>query len=306
MFGLRIIEEHKMSANSKLPAIIACLIAAALWGLLWHPLRLLEQMGLPGIWGSIFIYVFALIAVFPFLIRQAWPKSVPPMFLLFIGLAAGWTNLAFILALLEGTVVRVLLLFYLSPIWAVILACLFLKEAISPKAYFHLVLAFFGAMVLLWNDQQMFELSYADTLAVSSGFAFALTNLLVRKVGDIPIIFKMVPAWLGVLFVAAIWLSLGDIPGIELQGVSLLAPIALAAAVGIFGMTIMTYTAQYGVTHLPIHQSATLFLFEVPVGAVSAALLSQETMAYQEWIGGGLVMLAAWLSAKLTVNSSDQ
>lgn len=295
-----------MSANSKLLAILACLVAATLWGVLWYPLRLLEQMGLPGLWATVCIYLSALLACLPFLFRQGWPATASPLLIAGIGLAAGWTNLAFIVAMLEGTVVRVLLLFYLSPIWAVILAHLFLKETISRRAYSHLGIAFSGAMVLLWNDDFTLDLSFADVLAISSGFAFALTNLLVRKAGNIPVIYKMVPAWLGVLFMAVIWLYWGNGPVIDLQGTSLLPALVLAVSVGIFGMILMTYTAQYGVTHLPIHQSATLFLFEVPVGAVSAAFLSHEIMGYQEWIGGFLVMLAAWLSANHSIKNSQQ
>ncbi|MDX1519884.1 MAG: hypothetical protein R3318_07135 [Gammaproteobacteria bacterium] len=67
---------------------------------------------------------------------------------------------------------------------------------------------------------------------------------------------------------------------------------------GILGMVMMTYTAQYGVTHLPLQKSAVIFLFEVPVGAVSAAVLSEEVISVYEYTGGALVMLAAWLTSR--------
>lgn len=294
-----------MSANPKLLAIVACLLAATLWGLLWFPLRVLEQQGLPGLWATIAIYIPALLVVLPFLLKQPASRSVSPAYFFLLALAAGWTNLAFILAMLEGKVVRVLLLFYLAPVWTLILSRFFLNERISAKAYLHLGLAFFGAMVLLWDEQMSLKLDFADMLAISSGFAFAVTNIIVRKIGDIPIIFKMVPAWLGVLFLAGLWLWFWDVPTLDLSFNALFPALILAAAIGVFGMVIMTYSAQYGVTHLPVHQSATLFLFEVPVGAVSAALLSQEIMTYQEWFGGALVMIAAWLSAKSSLSTPD-
>jgi drug/metabolite transporter (DMT)-like permease len=40
-----------------------------------------------------------------------------------------------------------------------------------------------------------------------------------------------------------------------------------------------------------------IFLFEVVAGAVSAALLTTEVITLQEWIGGLMVMLAAWITA---------
>ena len=39
-----------------------------------------------------------------------------------MGLAIGWSNLAYVLGILEGEVMRVLLLFYLAPLWTVPIA----------------------------------------------------------------------------------------------------------------------------------------------------------------------------------------
>ncbi len=270
---------------------LACLVAATLWGLLWYPLRLLEAGGLPGVWATLLIYLAALIAILPFLRREAI-RIKNPRLLLGLALAAGWTNLAFVLAMLEGTVVRVLLLFYLSPVWAILLARLFLHEMITRQSIQNLIIAGTGAVILLWNGRDVFggPMDLADMLALTSGMAFAVTNLLVRKIGDIPMQNKMLAAWVGVivLCVPGILLGGGGVPDFSP------GPVGLAIAVGVFGMVLMTYTAQYGVTHLPLQKSAVIFLFEVPVGAVSAALLSAETISYPEYAGGALVMLAAW------------
>ena len=289
-----------MFTHTPILAILACLVAATMWGVLWYPLRVLEKMGLPGVWASLVIYIFALIVISPLVYKQNrnWPRQTGLMILLAI--AAGWTNLAFILAMLEGTVVRILLLFYLSPVWAVLLAKFFLHETITPSAYANLSLALIGAIVLLWNPGLQFAVHKADLLAITSGFAFAVTNVTVRKMGDIPLLFKMSSAFTGVIILSLICILLTASPVPELNANTVL----LAAAVGIFGMIAMTYTAQYAVTHLPLHQSATLFLFEVPVGAISAALLSHESMTGQIWFGGILVMLAAWLSSRNTIRHS--
>jgi drug/metabolite transporter (DMT)-like permease len=70
-------------------------------------------------------------------------------------------------------------------------------------------------------------------------------------------------------------------------------------------MLVMTYAAQYGVTHLPVHRSAVIFLFEIVAGAVSAALLTNELVTPGEWAGGLLVVLAAWITAIDTLKSVD-
>jgi drug/metabolite transporter (DMT)-like permease len=278
-----------------LPAA-SCLIAATLWGLIWYPLRQLEQMGVPGLWATLLIYLFALLPVLP-LLGRAWSAvHAQPVLLPLIGLAAGWCNLAFILALLDGTVVRVLLLFYLSPVWTVLLGYFVLGERLSAAAWLTLALAMCGVGIMLWQPEfRLFmEFAAADALAISSGFAFAVNNVLVRKTGELPIVFKMTAAWIGVLLLVLPGLWLVQPPAPVISGTTL----ALMVAVGSLGMTTMTYTAQYGVTHLPVHRSAVLFLFEIVAGAISAWLLSDEIIQPREWLGGMLVIAAAWLSAR--------
>ncbi|MCR4300289.1 MAG: DMT family transporter, partial [Sulfuricaulis sp.] len=53
-----------------------------------------------------------------------------------------------------------------------------------------------------------------------------------------------------------------------------------------------------GVTHMPVHRSAVLALIELVAGAVSQQLLTDEVVSIREWIGGGLIVLGAYLSAR--------
>jgi len=275
--------------------VFCCLFAAALWGLLWYPLRMLEQLGLPGLWATLIIYISALIPLLPWIWkeRSGLAQYAGPVFM--IGIFAGWTNLAFILAVLDGTVVRVLLLFYLSPIWAVLLGWLVLKERLSRRAWCSVMLALAGAVIMLWSPDIGVPLPWnkADLLAISSGIAFAAANMFVRLTRGIPMILKMAPAWCGVVLISLGGILFVHSPMPELSWTALM----LAVAVGCVGIIIMTYCAQYGVTHLPLYRSAVIFMFEVFVGAVSAALLTDEIITPVEWGGGLMIMLAAWITA---------
>jgi len=279
--------------------VISCLIAATLWGLLWYPLRLMEEMGVSGLWASVLIYTATLIPLLPVLWINRSGIMQRPLALLLIGITAGWANLGFILALLEGNVVRVLLLFYLSPIWTVLLGKFLLKEHLSILAWLSIMMAMCGAVIMLWQPDTgiLLPTNAADILAITAGFAFAFMNVMVRKTGDIPIVLKMGPACLGVLFLAAIGILVMQPPPPVLTS----ATLGFAMGVGCIGMLAMTYTAQYGVTHLPVHRSAVIFLFEIVVGAVSAALLTNEIVTLKEWAGGLLVVLAAWITAMETL-----
>jgi len=278
--------------------VLSLLLAATLWGIIWYPLRLLETAGLAGLWTTLIIYAAAMLPGLVPLLRRFGELRRQPLALAVLALAAGWCNVAFILAVLEGTVVRVLLLFYLSPIWAVLLAWLVLGERFAARAGWVFALALTGALIMLWDPAigLPWPSESGDWLAVSAGFGFAVSNVMVRRVQRVSVQVKTVVSWLGVLAIAAVWLVLA--------GEAALPPVDAgtwlgALALGGVGIVIMTLSVQYGVTHMPVHRSAVILLFELVAGAVSSSLLTDEVIHAQEWIGGGLIILAAYWAARL-------
>jgi drug/metabolite transporter (DMT)-like permease len=225
--------------------------------------------------------------------RHDWQRQ--PLVLALMALAAGWCNVAFVLAVLDGTVVRVLLLFYLSPVWTLVLGWVFLKEHPGASGLVVFVLAVGGAVVMLWNfDMGMpWPRSQADWLAASSGFAFAFSNVMVRKMQAVSMQTKCAATWLGVVIVAAVSILIAS------EGFPAVAASTWlsAAVLGWLGFVVMTLTVIYGVSRMPVHRSAVILLFELVVGAVSSLLLTDERVLLQEWLGGVLILLAAYLAA---------
>ncbi len=285
--------------NEQLLPVLSLLLAATLWGILWYPLRLLEDAGLQGLWVTLVSYCAAMLTGIPFLWRDRAHVRPHGALLTAMALAAGWCNVTFILAVLEGPVVRVLLLFYLSPLWAVILGRIILGERLHPLSVMTLVAALAGAVIMLWDP--VFGLpwprSEADWLAVSSGFAFALTNVLARKLHGVPVPLKAIASWVGVIAVALLGILLTR-PVLPEVGAE---PWVGAVLLGWFGFVIMTVTVVYGVTHMPVQRSAVILLFELVAGAVSAQWLANESIQPQEWLGGSLIVAAALISARRRV-----
>ncbi len=272
----------------------ACIVAAILWGLFWYPLRILEEMGIPGLWSALLIYCSAMVFMFPAFWQKRHGLQQYKVEYFLIALFAGWTNLAFILAMLEGEVVRVLLLFYLSPIWAILLAIIILRERLTFTGFIALILAMTGAVLMLWRSDSHFlsHLNIADIYAITSGMAFALTNIVVRKMGSVPFTLKMGTAWLGViaLIVCGLLISQPELPRITATSGT------IAFLIGFPMMFIMTWSAQYGVTYLPIQRSSVIFLLEIVVGAVSAAFWTDEIVRNIEYVGGVLIVSAGLIS----------
>ena len=276
--------------------VASLILAATLWGLVWYPLRLLENNGLAGLWAALLIYAATLVVSVPVLAKTYHQLVRHPGVLLAIALASGWCNVSFFLALLEGNVVRVVLLFYLSPVWTVILGRLILGERVTGRNLFNLIVAMGGAMVMLWQPEMGWPWPQdgADWLAISSGMGFALTNVFVRMARGVSVELKAVAAWWGGALIALVWIILAGVPFPVVTG----ATVSGALALGLFGMVVMTWSVQYGVTHMPVQRSAVILLFELVVAAVSSQLLTDEMIRPLEWVGGGLILIAAWRMAK--------
>ena len=299
---------HAAPQHTPVLPVVSLLLAATMWGVIWIPLRWLEQQGLQGLSLTLLVYLGTLIYIVPILVRRFAELAITPGLLFGIMLCSGWCNTAFILAILEGEVVRVILLFYLSPVWATLLARFVLKEAISGRAYLVIMLAIAGAMIMLWSPQIgiPWPQSYADWLAISSGFAFAMTNMFINKANKTSIQVKMIMSWLGVIIVAGIFMVFTSPNEIVFAA----APVIFAMLTGILLIGPMTVAVVYGVTHMPIHRSAVILLFEVVASVVSTYLLIEERLSVAEWIGGCIVVCSAYLATRqpqstLTIANQD-
>ena len=287
---------NSLKTGTMLPVVVL-LWAATFWGVVWYPLRLLEQAGLSGLWTTWIIFTTAAVQG----LWLAWPRRQElleqPGLLIVIALANGWLNTAFVLAILDGNVVRVLLLFYLSPLWSTLLAWVWLGERPSTTGIATLALAMVGAMFMLWNPALGFPWpqSEADWLAISSGIGFSLSNVAVRRLRHLSFQLKATVIWWGVVVVAGTWLLFAQTPWPHSVSLSTWGGAVLLGSLGIFTATL---AVVYGVARLPIHRSATILLFELVAGALSAQWLTDELVTSLEWLGGGLIVIAAYLSVR--------
>jgi drug/metabolite transporter (DMT)-like permease len=290
--------------NSTIAPVLYLLWAATFWGVLWYPLRLLDAQGLSGLWTTWLI--FAVVALPGLWI--VWPRRhllwQQPGLLLLLAMVNGWLNTAFVLAILDGNVLRVLLLFYLSPLWSTLLAWWWLGERPSRFGLATLVVAMFGALLMLWNPSLGFPWPQdaADWLAISAGLGFSISNVLLRRLNFLPGTFKAAVTWWGVVVVAGIWLLLIQAPLPDISGAAWVGVVLL----GGIGISSVSLALIYGVKMMPVHRSAVILLFELVAGAVSSQLLTDEIVTVVEWTGGGLIMLAAYLSAKDSAGESAE
>ncbi len=271
--------------------MLCVLLSATLWGLIWYPLRLLAQAGLPATWSTFTMYLATALLTVPYFYRQRGRGMLTgPLFVL--ALAAGVTNVAFIVALADGEVMRVMLLFYLSPLWTVVMGWVWLHERISIRAIMMLLLAMGGAVVMLWNPEigQPWPASRADWLALIAGMAFSVNNVVTRQLNRVEMIRKTGVSWWGVVVVSALVLFWQSAPIPQVSGIVWVS----AWLLGWLGIVMMTVMVFYGVGKLPVYRSAVIMLFELVVAAISSAWLTDEVMTLQEWLGGASILIAGY------------
>ncbi|MFY8062501.1 MAG: EamA family transporter, partial [Usitatibacteraceae bacterium] len=189
--------------GSPLP-IAGLLIAATSWGVIWYPYRVMETAGLPVPIATFFSYMAAVMFAV-IVLRHTW-REFPryPVSLLLIGLTAGLANVAYLVAIMEAEVVRIVLLFYLAPLWTVPLARILIGERISGRGVVTVAVAMTGAVVMLWRPELGMPLprNTHEWLGRVGGFFFALCNVLVRRENRATPEAKSVAGSIGVAVVA--------------------------------------------------------------------------------------------------------
>ncbi len=286
-------------ARRTLPAL-ALVFNAFTWGVSWWPFRQLEAAGLHPLAATALIYLLA-VAVLTLWRPAAWREVIAHPALWVLLLASGTTNAAFNWAVTMGDVVRIVLLFYLMPVWAMLLARLLLNEPLTAGTLLRMGLALAGALVILWpRDGAGWPVprTLPEWLGVIGGFSFALNNVMLRREAARSEGARALAMFCGgaliSLLLALLLSSRGMVPGLPALAWGWIAgAVALAAA-----FLASNLALQYGAARLPANATAVIMLIEVLFASVSAVLLGAGTVDGRVLLGGAAIIAAA-LSATL-------
>jgi drug/metabolite transporter (DMT)-like permease len=280
-------------------ATLALTFNAFTWGVSWWPFRWLQERGLHALWATVLIYAVAVVLISVWR-PQSWGQLLRTPSLWWLVLAAGATNAAFNTAVTIGDVVRVVLLFYIMPLWAVLLARVLLGERLTLLAAVRVVLALSGAAIVLWpTDGSAWPVptSTGEVLALVGGFTFALNNVMLRREAHRPESARalaMFAGGAGVSLLAAVWLGVaGTVPWPP-------APAAgwVSGMLGLAMVFLLSNLAlQYGSARLPANATAVVMVSEVLFAAVSAVALGAGLVTWPLAIGGTLILSASLLAA---------
>lgn len=281
----------------------AVAVAATFWGLWWLPVRWLDRSGLPGDWATLALNASALAILMPYLwTRRRWLARAG-VGLWLAGLLYGVMMALWNHALIVGEVVRVVLLFYLAPIWSTLLALFILRARIGPMRALSIVLGLAGAAVILGFEGGVpMPRSEGDWFGLVAGLVFAFSATFARESGAGGGFEMTILSFAGGMLFG---LLLAMLSPVAPTGREMLEAIPLAVAIALCGMLPITWLVLWGATHLDPGRVSILLLLEVAASAISAAILTDEPFGWRETIGCVMILLAGLAEAASAQSESE-
>lgn len=277
-----------------LPSLFVAL-SGVLWGLFWIPFRGLGEAGFAGGWASLAFYAGSTLVLLPWALARRRHLAAAGSGLLLTGAVAGAAFSLYATALLLTEVVRVLLLFYLTPVWGTLLGRMLLGERITWYRGTALVLGLAGLVVILgFEDGFPMPRNAGDWMALLAGIAWAYGSLRIYMQPHIEARETTFAFFAGGTLVTVVvaWLPLeanAVIPALSMIGA---AWPWLLLLVAVFGVPPVLMTL-WGAARLTPGRVGILLMGEVAVGIVSAALWAGEPFGVREALGAALIVGAA-------------
>lgn len=269
-------------------------VSSCAWGLYWLPLRSIEQSGIAGSWSIVLVNACPLIILVPLIFFNLDKLKKYPRPILFAGIMIGAAFTFYANGLVQTSVIRATLLFYLSPIWSTIIGIIWLNERLTIARVISIIVALIGLILLLYDfrNQETTMLNFGDFSSILSGLFWALGASILKKWSKLPIIPLTAIVYfsttsLSILLATIVYKA--PIPSLALIGQNFSTAfiwsviVLLPSFCIIFRISQILFPGRVGI----------LMMSEVAVAVISAKiLLPEEQMVILQWIGASAILLA--------------
>ena len=269
-------------------------VSSCAWGLYWLPLRSIEQSGIVGSWSIVLVNACPLIILVPLIFFNLDKFKKYPKPILFAGIMIGAAFTFYANGLVQTSVIRATLLFYLSPIWSTIIGIIWLNERLTIARVISIIVALIGLILLLYDfrNQETAMLNFGDFSSILSGLFWALGASILKKWSKLPIIPLTAIVYFSTTSLSillAIIVYKAPIPSLALIGQNFSTAfiwsviVLLPSFCIIFRISQILFPGRVGI----------LMMSEVAVAVISAKiLLPEEQMVILQWIGASAILLA--------------
>ena len=284
---------HIVFKSDKILSFII-VVSSCAWGLYWLPLRSIEEAGIVGSWSIVFVNACPLLILVPLLLFNLDQLKIYPKPIFFAGFMIGAAFTFYANGLVQTSVIRATLLFYLSPIWSTIIGIIWLNERLTIARVISIIVALIGLILLLYDfrNQETAMLNFGDFSSILSGLFWALGASILKKWSKLPIIPLTAIVYFSTTSLSillAIIVYKAPIPSLALIGQNFSTAfiwsviVLLPSFCIIFRISQILFPGRVGI----------LMMSEVAVAVISAKiLLPEEQMVILQWIGASAILLA--------------
>ncbi|MDC0056706.1 DMT family transporter [Alphaproteobacteria bacterium] len=275
-----------------LTVIVSCIF----WGSYWIPLRYIDSDSNSSLWPIFFSFLLLSLLLLRSLIKALRAIFYAHNYYFLFGCFFAATGITFYSeSLLRGEIAKVVVLFYLCPIWGTIFAKILLGNKLTLKRLLSITLGIIGLEIMVGIEKGIiFPSSIVEWIALSAGLSWALGMCLFHLAKSTNGFEKTA---LTAFIIPFVYLVLCFFPGgrnLEISHQLLSMNVIyfwmlLFAVVWLLPSILLTY---FSVEILDPGRINILLAFEVVVGFISASLLTNEIISLREYLGALFVLSA--------------
>jgi len=310
------IENHNRLSASWLPGTahqqgaISIALSAALWGLFWIPLRLLDEYGVTGLWAVVLVMAAVSVPSTLVLVLRKRLHVLRSQRTWFIGSSLGLSVVLYFAGIIVSDVIRVVFLFYLLPIWTTLAARFFYNEPITRTRFIVIAMALIGLWLLLGGGNSLpIPSNIGDWCGLLAGITWGVSLALIRAKEDTDAFGMVCTTSIGATIMAIAVTVLLLISG----NTQLASPpsvdsvvVVMAAALG-FSLIILfpSLVGQiWGAQRVAAPTAALLTMTEILMATVSAYLLIGTELNRVSIVGATIILLAVFIDISLQYKQS--
>ena len=276
--------------------VIACLF----WGTYWIPLRFINDNNNNSVWPIAISFILLALILGNGIVKSIKNTLIKKNYFFLLGsfFAALGIGL-YSESLLRGEIAKVVVLFYLAPIWGTIFARYILNESFGINRILSIILGLIGLEIIVGIEKGiLFPSSLVEWIAIFAGICWSLGTTLFHLAKTTTSNEKTA---LTGLMVGILFLFFCLIPG----GRNLELPLSITnlnldiiyfwiILFSILWLLPSIYLTYLSVEILDPGRINILLAFEVVVGFISATLLTSELIGFRELVGGLFVISACF------------
>lgn len=276
-------------------AAAVVLLTGVIWGVYWVPVREVAELGLDGAWGTGAITLTAALLLLPLILADRGALRRKDTVGILSVLLGGAAFALYSIGFLYGKVALVVLLWFFSPVWSVLIARYLLRVPVPPLRLLAIAVGLAGLFIMLGGDGGLpLPGNLGEWMAFLGGLIWAFATAGMRFRSDVA---PVPSAFLFALGASAMALAtapfLEPFPTIAGHDVPVLALHVLLAG-GVWWVVSIA-ALMWAAVRLDPARVGILLMTEVVLAAVTAAIFSGEALSATEVVGGGLVVLSGLL-----------